>query len=181
MIREIIIPDYITDIAGKYIADDCEYLEYVHTGNGYLRIGCSEFSNCPNLKTVEIGTSVESIGDGAFKNCYSLKELYIPSNVQEISATAFWGIEDSITIIGESGSYAEAYANSMGIKFRSNGKSVKMPSMVFLNESSVSGNTICASVAREKIQKLWNINMDCIMLWNMKRMNRICGLRKIWY
>ena len=149
MIREIIIPDYITDIGGKYIADDCEYLEYVHTGNGYLRIGCSEFSNCPNLKTVEIGTSVESIGDGAFKNCYSLKELYIPSNVQEISATAFWGIEDSITIIGESGSYAEAYANSMGIKFRSNGKSVKMPSMVFLNEPSVSGNTICASVAGE--------------------------------
>ena len=156
MIREIIIPDYITDIGGKYIADDCEYLEYVHTGNGYLRIGCSEFSNCPNLKTVEIGTSVESIGDGAFKNCYSLKELYIPSNVQEISATAFWGIEDSITIIGESGSYAESYANSMGIKFRSNGKSVKMPSMDFFER------TIC----------IWKYNL-CICC---RRKFRSCGI-----
>lgn len=101
------------------------------------------------LKNSRNRNKCDTIGDGAFKNCYSLKELYIPSNVQEISATAFGGIEDSITIIGESGSYAEAYANSMGIKFRSNGKSVKMPSMVFLNEPSVSGNTICASVAGE--------------------------------
>lgn len=146
MLRELIIPDYITKIDGEFIASDCKNLEYVHTGNGYRRIEASDYSDCPNLKKVEIGTGVEAIDDGAFKNCYSLKELYIPSNVKEISATAFWGIEDSITIIGETGSYAEAYASSMGIKFRSNGKTAET-SVFKLNKPVVAGNVINVSVA----------------------------------
>ena len=148
MLRELIIPDHITKIDGEFIASDCKNLEYVHTGNGYRRIEASDYSDCPNLKKVEIGTGVEAIDDGAFKNCYSLKELYIPSNVKEISATAFWGIEDSITIIGETGSYAEAYASSMGIKFRSNGKTAET-SVLKLNKPVVSGNVIDVSVAGE--------------------------------
>ena len=147
-IREIIIPDHITMIYGEFIASECKMLEYVHTGNGYRRIKTSEYSDCINLKKVDIGTSVEAIDDGAFKNCYSLKELYIPSNVKEISATAFWGIEDSITIIGETGSYAEAYASSMGIKFRSNGKTAKTP-VLKLNKPVVSGNVIDVSIEGE--------------------------------
>lgn len=146
MLRELIIPDYITKIDGEFIASDCKNLEYVHTGNGYRRIEASDYSDCPNLKKVEIGTGVEAIDDGAFKNCYSLKELYIPSNVKEISATAFWGIEDSITIIGETGSYAETYASSMGIKFRSNGKTAET-SVLKLNKPVVAGNVINVSVA----------------------------------
>lgn len=146
MLRELIIPDHITKIDGEFIASDCKNLEYVHTGNGYRRIEASDYSDCPNLKKVEIGTGVEAIDDGAFKNCYSLKELYIPSNVKEISATAFWGIEDSITIIGETGSYAEAYASSMGIKFRSNGKTAET-SVLKLNKPVVAGNVINVSVA----------------------------------
>ena len=148
MLRELIIPDHITKIDGEFIASDCKNLEYVHTGNGYRRIEASDYSDCPNLKKVEIGTSVEAIDDGAFKKCYSLKELYIPSNVKEISATAFWGIEDSITIIGETDSYAEAYASSMGIKFRSNGKTAET-SVLKLNKPVVSGNVIEVSVAGE--------------------------------
>lgn len=147
-IREIIIPDHITMIYGEFIASECKMLEYVHTGNGYRRIKTSEYSDCINLKKVDIGTSVEAIDDGAFKNCYSLKELYIPSNVKEISATAFWGIEDSITIIGETGSYAEAYASSMGIKFRSNGKTAETP-VLKLNKPVVSGNVIDVSIEGE--------------------------------
>ena len=147
-IREIIIPDHITMIYGEFIASECKMLEYVHTGNGYRRIKTSEYSDCINLKKVDIGTSVEVINDGAFKNCYSLKELYIPSNVKEISATAFWGIEDSITIIGENGSYAEAYASSMGIKFRSNGKTAETP-VLKLNKPVVSGNVIDVSIEGE--------------------------------
>ena len=81
-----------------------------------------------------------------FKNCYSLKELYIPSNVKEISATAFWGIENSITIIGEKGSYAEAYADSMGINFKNNGKVTEI-SVLQVNKPVVAGNVINVSVA----------------------------------
>ena len=147
-LRELIIPEHITEIEGHFIASDCKMLEYVHTGDGYRRIRDSDYSDCPNLSKVDIGTSVEAIDDGAFKNCYSLKELYIPSNVKEISATAFWGIEDSITIIGETGSYAEAYASSMGIKFRSNGKTAETR-VLQLNKTVVSGNEINVSVAGE--------------------------------
>lgn len=147
-LRELIIPEHITEIEGHFIASDCKNLEYVHMGDGYRRIGDSDYSDCPNLSKVDIGTSVEAIDDGAFKNCYSLKELYIPSNVKEISATAFWGIEDSITIIGETGSYAEAYASSMGIKFRSNGKTAETR-VLQLNKTVVSGNEINVSVAGE--------------------------------
>lgn len=146
MLRELIIPDHITEIDGEFIASDCKNLEYVHTGNGYRRIGASDYSDCPKLKKVEIGKSVESIDDGAFKNCYSLKELYIPSNVKEISATAFWGIENSITIIGEKGSYAEAYADSMGINFKNNGKLTEI-SVLQVNKPIVAGNVINVSVA----------------------------------
>ena len=58
MLRELIIPDHITEIDGEFIASDCKNLEYVHTGNGYRRIGASDYSDCPKLKKVEIGKSV---------------------------------------------------------------------------------------------------------------------------
>lgn len=147
-IREIIIPDQITGCASEPMAQNCKNLEYVHTGNGFKRIDDFEFADCPNLKKVELGLNVQYIKDGAFQNCHSLKELYIPSKVQAISSTAFWGIEDSLTIIGETGSYAEAYAKGMGIKFRSNGDSAKTSSVILLNKPTVYGNDINVSISK---------------------------------
>ena len=70
-----------------------------------------------SLETVEIPDSVESMDGCAFGGCYGLESVYIPPSVTSINRSAFYDVEDQITIYGEKDSYAEEFANTYGIKF----------------------------------------------------------------
>lgn len=79
-------------------------------------IGAYAFYGCTNLESVIIPSSVTAIKAATFYGCGNLTEVIIPASVTQIAANAFNECEN-LTIIGESGSYAETYAQEHGINF----------------------------------------------------------------
>ena len=71
------------------------------------------------FRCVRIGENVESIGSRAFADCGSLEYVIIPERTTYIAPDAFEGTS-SLTIIGESGSYADQYAQAYGFSFKEN-------------------------------------------------------------
>ncbi len=82
--------------------------------DGVTSIGDSAFSWCSGFTSIEIPGSVTSIGNGAFWECIGLTSIEIPGSVTSIGDDA---IVSSVTIYGESGSYAETWAQQNGNTF----------------------------------------------------------------
>lgn len=66
---------------------------------------------------VYLGKHVSSIGSKAFANSNSLVYIYIPESTTTISEDAFWN-SSNIVIGCHAGSYAQQYAQSNGIPYR---------------------------------------------------------------
>lgn len=115
-LTNVIIPDSAV-IIGSSVFEECTSLKTVTMGNSVTSIGKEAFLGCKSLINIVIPNySVTSIGDYAFYSCDSLKSIEIPDSVTSIVNTAFDGC-DNLTIYGESGSYAETYANENDIPF----------------------------------------------------------------
>ena len=137
-LKHMIIPDSVTDM-GSYVFYDCTSLTSVQLSNKLTRIsyrlfyGCSNlemislpasireikasaFQGCDSVKNLTLPDSVNSIEEFAFCDCDSLESITIPSSVMVIDRDAFTG-SDNVIIRGTPGSYAERYANAMGIPF----------------------------------------------------------------
>ena len=95
---------------------DCSNLTSVTLPNTVTRIGELTFGLCSSLTSITIPNSVTYIEAAAFSDCTNLKSIIIPSSVTFIDPEAFWECP-SLTIYGESGSYAETYAKENGINF----------------------------------------------------------------
>ena len=95
--KKLIIPSHIDGHKIASIADSCD-----------LPMDPTE---------IIISEGIERIGWFAFSNCTSLLKIYIPNSVTSIGHSAFGDFSDSITIYCESGSFAESYAKSYGIRF----------------------------------------------------------------
>ena len=63
---------------------------------------------------VKLSDATETLGSGAFAGCPNLKHVYMPPNTVEIGSGVF---PAGVTIHGQSGSYAEFYAESNGYGF----------------------------------------------------------------
>ena len=74
------------------------------------------FALCTSLQKVCVPSGAETISKGAFSGCESLVSILIPESVTEISPDAFTGCT-RLVILGEAGSYAEAYALEHNISF----------------------------------------------------------------
>lgn len=70
-----------------------------------------------DLKSITLEEGIESIGQWAFDGCTSITSIRIPKSVYYIADEAFLECDNLKTIYGYSGSAAEAYAKSSGIKF----------------------------------------------------------------
>ena len=139
-IEAIIISDGIKK-AGDYAFDSCGSLKNITVPDSVSEIGLCAFRYCKSLESITIPDTVTKIEDEAFEGCSSLKTIVIPSNVTEINNYSFADCEglesitipssvtyigdyafkgcDKLTINGEKGSAAEAYANNRNIKFKS--------------------------------------------------------------
>ena len=111
-LKVLSIPNRVEEIGGgAFLSADIENL----TIPGSVKmIGYQAFLYCDKLETVVIEEGVETICDEAFSDCTSLKTITIPSSVTEIGRHTFFDCKN-LTIIAESGSYAEEFANSRKI------------------------------------------------------------------
>lgn len=106
----------VSEISSRAFADQDDLVS-VHLPGTVHSIGEMAFSGCAKLSTLNIPEGTSLIGDYAFLGCKMLSNITLPSSVTSISSSAFEDCSDSLTLYGESGSYAEQYASENGIKF----------------------------------------------------------------
>lgn len=123
-----VIPEGITRINDGAFSG-CNGLTHVIIPASVTGIGEYAFSYCEGLTNVTIPDGVTEIGGGAFYMCENLASVNIPGSVTRIGRDAFMcamGIGDggavyyapnNLTIYGETGSRAEAYAKEGEIPF----------------------------------------------------------------
>lgn len=117
-VRGVLIPSGVKRIAQLFTNNDD--LEVVISEN-VEEVGYNTFNNCRSLHTVILGDKLTEIGENAFSGCDKLEELYISPSVTQIdevaSNTAFFWC-DSLTIVGEKGSFIESFCAERNIPFR---------------------------------------------------------------
>lgn len=91
-------------------------LEEVELPKNLKNIGEEAF-RLNHITELTIPDGVISIGEMAFAHCYDLEKVYIPSSVTSIGEDAFAFCNDIITLYGNTGSYAETYAEENEINF----------------------------------------------------------------
>ena len=136
-LKQIAIPDSVTSV-GNSAFYNCKALTSVSLSKSVKTIGASTFYECgftsitipdsvtsiqnwafgySGLKQVNIPSSVTSIGDYSFYSCQYLTSAVIPRSVTSIGAYAFDNVNNSFTIRGYTGSYAQQYASNRNKKF----------------------------------------------------------------
>ena len=126
--------DSLTDVSlpasvaklGEFAFYGCEALTSIALPRAMDRVPSHAFGDCSSLTNVTLPNTITSIGEGAFSGCLSLERIAIPTSVTSIADDAFGELLDEyysveiknrLTIVGESGSYAEQYAQKMGVNF----------------------------------------------------------------
>ena len=117
-VRGVMVPSGVKELPGAF-ANNAE-IEVVIWESAEIA-GANLFNGCGSLHTVILGDQLQSIGENAFSVCYTLEELYIPATVVEIDpaiAATVFSFCESLTIVGEAGSYIESFCAEQGIPFK---------------------------------------------------------------
>lgn len=98
-VTEIIVPDYVTDIAEKAFYG-CTAIKKVFISDSVRTIADYAFANCSGLTELEIKYGVTSIGYHTFENCSNLTNAIIPDSVEFLGSAVFAGCSkmESITV-----------------------------------------------------------------------------------
>ena len=113
-LKEIKLPQSISSLE-EYVFCGCDSLTEVTIPTEVSSINDGAFSFCDNLKIVVIQSGVTDIGE-SFTGCNALESITIPSSVNKIARTAF-NNSNNVVIRGDAGSYAQQYAQSLGLPF----------------------------------------------------------------
>jgi len=139
MLSKISIPNSVTSI-GDWAFTYCRSLTSINIPSGVTSIGEGTYWQCINLTSISIPKNITSIGRSAFGLCTSLTSMIIPDGISSIEPYTFFNcanltyviIPDTVTSIGinafkdcpyiltirgDEGSFAEAYAAENGIHF----------------------------------------------------------------
>ena len=117
----ITIPDGVISIS-EHAFDGCSELTSITIPSSVKSIAQETFAYCNMLTSITIPNGMKSIGYKAFYNCNNLESITIPDSIINIDYTAFNNCHN-IKISGHSESYAEKYAERVGIPFKSLGVS----------------------------------------------------------
>ena len=117
-LENIVMPDSALYM-GDSVFEECVSLTSINIPKGITTIRRGAFFDCRSLEgEVVIPDGVTEIEEYAFDSCSSIESMIIPDTVTTIGQSAFSSCSN-LTICGESGSYAETYANENGIPFQS--------------------------------------------------------------
>lgn len=129
-LQKVSVPGGIVQLPSSCFTG-CTSLVEVQLGEGITTIGNDAFNNCDALETITLPYGVRKIENEAFYSCNNLKYVYIPASVEDIyyyryvstnsdySYSPFDYCPTSLTICGEAGSYAAAYAARARIRYSS--------------------------------------------------------------
>lgn len=82
-------------------------------GKDVISIINGPFSN-DSLKYVDLGYNLKEFDDAYFSD--TLEVIHLPAGGENLDKVVFFG-EDTLTIVGKAGSFAETFAKEEGIKF----------------------------------------------------------------
>lgn len=116
-LTSVIIPDGIVSIGNDAFAG-CTKLTSINIPNSIKTIGIEAFAACTSLTSITIPSSIKSISNNTFTGCTSLVSITIPSSVKTIGGYALSQCP-KLTIYGEADSYAQTYAKTNNIPFKS--------------------------------------------------------------
>lgn len=114
-LRTIILPDTLYEI-GFMAFGGCDNLRQLVLPDGVFRINGCAFGYSA-LEQIMIPEGVYIIDWSTFSGCSSLHSVYIPESVIHIDETAFEDANQNLVIYGESGSYAQSYAEENNLAF----------------------------------------------------------------
>lgn len=110
-------------IVNNILFDYYGYEENVVIPDGVTTIDQYAFNDCDCVKSIVLPKSVTKICDYAFQFAANLERVTLGVSVQEIGEDLF-DFGANVTICAPAGSYAEKYANEMGIPIVVEGKAV---------------------------------------------------------
>ena len=114
-LETITLPNSLKSI-GSYAFSSCIKLKDISIPTSVAEIHKGAFENCDSLEIVTLPGGIVDIGDIAFANCDRLQSITIPASVTSIDRSAF-NDSTNVTIRGTAGTYAERFANGVGIPF----------------------------------------------------------------
>lgn len=137
VMESLVIPDSVTTIHNQYFRfcdkmtsltlsknltfidfsafEGCRSLESVTLPDGITTIPEYCFSSCDVIRSIVLPNKLENIEAHAFSSDPMLKTMYIPASVEKISPNAFDNTD--LTLVVESGSYAEQFAKDQGFNY----------------------------------------------------------------
>ena len=95
----------------------CSSLKTVEIPSGITTIESGAFANCTALEAVHMENGILTIKENAFQYCKNMQDITIPASVTKIDDMAFSECAQRITVHGDTGSAAEAYAKKQGMEF----------------------------------------------------------------
>ena len=115
-LTSITIPGGVTSL-GTGVFAYCESLASATIQEGVTSVSKGTFAGCSSLTSITIPEGVTSIGEGAFSGCNNLTSVTIPEGVTSIGANAFRDSPNA-TVTVYSGTYAEDYVKSAGVRYK---------------------------------------------------------------
>ena len=114
-LERITLPNSLKSI-GAGALSSCIKLKDISIPASCTEIDRDAFRNCNSLESITLPNGAISIGESAFGNCDKLQSITIPASVTSIDRAAFDG-SSNVIIRGTAGTYAERFANGVGIPF----------------------------------------------------------------
>lgn len=116
-LERIVLPNTLTSIE-KEAFTQCNSLSEIILPESITSIGNGAFAYCSSIENITIPDGVTSLGETVFRECNALEFVTIPKSVTTIDGTIFYKIEHDVMIVGESGSYAQTFANLIKVPFK---------------------------------------------------------------
>lgn len=113
-LTEVVLPEGLK-VINEYAFQGCSALKQINLPSTLENILWYAFAET-GLESVAVPSSMEELDCTTFQGCALLKSIYIHSKVTTIY-NEFSGCHADFTIYGESGSFAEAFANNRHIPF----------------------------------------------------------------